>query len=69
MAIVKAGAYGHGLEKIGRVLAESGISWFGVANVEEALRLGDAIAEFDGILILSPTACDEERELAARMWD
>ena len=61
MAIVKADGYGHGLEKVGRVLAEVGISWFGVANVEEALRLGDTIGEFDGVLVLSAAACDAER--------
>ncbi len=66
MAIVKADAYGHGLKHTGRVLAEAGVSWFGVANVEEALKLEDAVPGFDGILVLSAAACDEEREVMVR---
>jgi len=39
LAVVKADAYGHGLEAVGRRLAEEGIDGLGVALVEEGLLL------------------------------
>lgn len=39
MAIVKAGAYGHGLERIARWAHDDGVTWFGVAQLTEALEL------------------------------
>lgn len=39
MGIVKANAYGHGAAGIARRLGSLGVSDFGVANIEEAIRL------------------------------
>ena len=39
MAVVKADAYGHGDKFCARKLAELGADWFGVSNIEEAVRL------------------------------
>jgi len=39
MPIVKANAYGHGLERVADALENAGAEWFGVARVEEALLL------------------------------
>ena len=39
MAIVKANAYGHGDVRVARVLEEMGCEYFGVAMVEEGIRL------------------------------
>ena len=39
MPIIKANAYGHGLEKVARSLEMAGAEWFGVARIEEALLL------------------------------
>ncbi len=39
LAPVKADAYGHGLVPVARVLAAEGVDWFGVALLEEGLRL------------------------------
>lgn len=39
MAVVKADAYGHGAVEVAAQLERSGIDWFGVATVEEALEL------------------------------
>lgn len=39
MAVVKANAYGHGMEPIAQALTAAGVSRFGVASLEEALRL------------------------------
>ena len=43
LAMVKASAYGNGIEKIGKVLASSGVSYFGVAYADEGIE----IREFD----------------------
>jgi len=39
MPIVKANAYGHGLERVAAALEDAGAEWFGVARIEEALML------------------------------
>lgn len=39
MALVKADAYGHGMEECARIFAESGAAAFGVAEVVEGVRL------------------------------
>jgi len=39
MPIIKANAYGHGLEKVAKSLEVAGAEWFGVARIEEALLL------------------------------
>lgn len=67
MPVVKAGAYGHGLEQVARRLDNHGISYFGVANVGEARRLQRA-----GIrtlpFILGPTFPDEREEIVQNNW-
>ncbi|HKL77930.1 MAG TPA: alanine racemase [Gammaproteobacteria bacterium] len=42
MAVVKADGYGHGLEWVAGVLEEAGSEAFGVASIEEGVRLRDA---------------------------
>ena len=42
MGVVKADAYGHGAHFISKKLAECGVDWFGVSNLEEALELRHA---------------------------
>ena len=42
LAVVKAEAYGHGLERTARVLAGCGVTAFGVAEVDEGVRLRKA---------------------------
>lgn len=53
MAVVKADAYGHGMEKICQLLIKKGIKNFAVATVEEALKIND-IDSSVSILILGP---------------
>ena len=67
MGVVKAGAYGHGLEPIARVLAAEGVEFLGVANVGEARRLADA-GITTPIYLLSPTWAEEREETVARGW-
>ena len=67
MAVVKAGAYGHGLEAIAQCLAAEDIAFFGVANVAEARRLAAAGIETP-IYLLGPTFPEEREEAAAKDW-
>lgn len=39
MAVVKANAYGHGIELVAKTLVKVGCAWFGVASIEEALQI------------------------------
>lgn len=67
MVVVKAGAYGHGLEEIARTLAAHDIAFFGVANVGEARRIRAAGVETP-IYLLGPTWEAERGEIVARGW-
>lgn len=67
MAVVKGGAYGHGLVEVARALDSENLPFFGVANAGEARVLFEA-----GIAtrpyILGATLPAEREEIAARRW-
>lgn len=67
MAVVKAGAYGHGLEELARTFAEEGVAFLGVANVGEARRIRQAGVE-TRIYLLGATWASEREEIVARDW-
>ena len=68
MAVVKAGAYGHGLEEVARYLADApGVAFFGVANVGEARRISRAGVSTP-IYILGPTWAGEREEVVRQGW-
>lgn len=67
MPVVKAGAYGHGLEPVARRLDNAGISFLGVANVGEARRLMHAGVRTRPF-ILGPTFPEEREEIVANDW-
>ena len=65
MAVVKAGAYGHGLEEISKFLEENGIAFLGVANIGEARRIRGAGVS-SPIYLLGATWDGEREEIVAR---
>jgi alanine racemase len=67
MPVVKAGAYGHGLEEIARALAAENIAFFGVANVGEARRIRRAGVS-TRIYLLGATWAEEREEIVAMQW-
>jgi alanine racemase len=67
MAVVKAGAYGHGLEEIAKALAAEDIVFLGVANVGEARRIRNA-GVTTRIYLLGATWAEEREEIVAREW-
>ena len=67
MAVVKAGAYGHGLEEITQALASNNIAFFGVANVGEARRIANA-GVATPIYLLGATWSEERAEIVDREW-
>lgn len=67
MAVVKAGAYGHGLEEVAQVLVGEAIAFFGVANVGEARRIA-AAGVTTPIYLLGATWAEERAEIVAHEW-
>ena len=67
MPVVKASAYGHGLEAVARCLDREGIIYFGVANVGEARRLKMSGCRTTPY-ILGATFPEEREELVANDW-
>lgn len=67
MPIVKANAYGHGLEAVARRLDAEGIAFFGVANVGEARRLEQAGVRTRPF-VLGPTLPEEREEILLHGW-
>ncbi len=67
MAVVKAGAYGHGLEDIAAIFAKQGVTFLGVANVGEARRIHRA-GITSRIYLLGATWSEERREIVAHDW-
>jgi alanine racemase len=67
MAVVKAGAYGHGLEEVARVFVHAGVAFLGVANVGEARRIAQAGINCR-IYLLGATWSEERREIVEREW-
>ena len=63
-AVVKANAYGTGLEQAAGALSEAGCKTFFVATLDEALRLRSALAD-PVIYVLDGLLPGQERELAA----
>lgn len=67
MAILKAGAYGHGLIALAKHLDAQGLPYFGVANVREARELASAKIKTP-IYLLGPTFPDEREEVVLNGW-
>lgn len=72
MAVVKAGAYGHGLAQAARAALRGGAEWLGVARIDEGLDLRRAGIGAPG-LILGHTPDDRlaeaiEAELRLTVW-
>ncbi|YCM44004.1 alanine racemase [Verrucomicrobiaceae bacterium 227] len=67
MAVVKAGAYGHGLVEVARELDKEKLPFLGVANAGEARRLFNAGIKTRPYL-LGATLPAEREEIAARDW-
>lgn len=67
MAVVKAGAYGHGLEEIANRLALAKVAFLGVANVGEARRIRAAGVNTP-IYLLGATWADERQEIVTNAW-
>ncbi len=65
MAVVKAGAYGHGLEVISCTLEGAGVEFLGVANIGEARRIREA-GVCSRIYLLGATWEAEREEIVAR---
>jgi alanine racemase len=73
LCVVKANAYGHGLEACAQALESNGARWFGVTCVDEGIRLRRVLADAP-ILIMSGIWKGEasaalENDLTPVVWD
>lgn len=64
-AVVKADAYGHGIESVSQALARAGVKWFCVSTAEEAHRLRDNLGRAR-ILLMGPVDRRDIEDLAKR---
>lgn len=83
LAVVKANAYGHGIESCAPILTRAGAKWLGVTDAHEGARVratlraaGIAEAEHPEILVMSGTAglegeaeCIVSNRLTAAVWN
>jgi alanine racemase len=53
LAVVKANAYGHGLEQCAPILANAGAEWLGITSVEEGIEVRSLCAASTRVLVLS----------------
>lgn len=67
MAVLKAEAYGHGIEHIAKALDNEGLAYYGVASVIEARKLHASNIK-TRLYLLSPTFPDERAEIVAQRW-
>jgi alanine racemase len=65
MAIVKANAYGHGMPEVVKTAFGAGVTWFGVARVEEAIQVLEA-APNARVLVMGYTPPDMVAEAVKR---
>ncbi|MCL2426051.1 MAG: serine racemase VanT catalytic subunit [Oscillospiraceae bacterium] len=63
MAIVKANAYGHGLDKIAERMVQEGINTFGVATINEGIQLRQSAPTGD-ILVFGRVHIDDVKLLS-----
>ena len=65
MGVVKADAYGHGMIPVARALADAGVDWLGVADIDEALALRGAGIETPVLAWLHGSPADFDAAAAA----
>ena len=64
-AVVKADAYGHGIEPVSAALHRAGVRWFCVSTAEEAHRLRDVVSS-GRVMLMGPVDRRDVRDLAKR---
>ena len=62
LAVIKADAYGHGMEEVAVLLDKSNVEFFGVSDVDEGLRLRKAGIE-KPILLFESTLANSAKEI------
>jgi len=67
MAVLKAGAYGHGIEQIAHALEQEEIAFFGVASVIEARKVAQSGCS-TRLYLLGPTFPEEREEIVVNRW-
>ncbi|MFC1542681.1 alanine racemase [Pseudomonadota bacterium] len=66
MAVVKANAYGHGLDLVSSVLFDEGCRDFSVTDANEGMELRELLPEAESIVLLSGIFDPDDAEIACR---
>ncbi|PIE41198.1 MAG: alanine racemase [Gammaproteobacteria bacterium] len=69
LSVVKADAYGHGIERVAAALSGSGSDGFGVAIIDEAIQLRDAGIQQPVVLLEGVTSAGDLAEAANQGLD
>ena len=67
LAVVKAGAYGHGTQQVARAALEGGATGLAVATLEEAQSL-DGLVEPESVLVMGGLTVDLAAAAADGGW-
>ncbi len=52
LAVIKADGYGHGAELIAPVLVDCGVTWLGIADIDEGARIRRALGRHDAHIVV-----------------
>jgi alanine racemase len=62
-AVVKANAYGHGIDKILNTLVKEGITWFAVSSVDEGIEVRKLIGKKVHIIVFPDFYCSRWQQI------
>jgi alanine racemase len=63
LGVIKANAYGHDAAIVARVLVDAGVTWLGVADVEEGVRVRGVVGDGVRVLVMCGLEVDDCKEV------
>jgi alanine racemase len=63
LGVIKANAYGHDAAIVARVLVDAGVTWLGVADVEEGVRVRGVVGDSVRVLVMCGLEADDCKEV------
>ena len=65
LGVIKANAYGHDAAIVARVLVDAGVTWLGVADVEEGVRVRGVVGDGVRVIVMSGLEVNDYKEVIA----
>jgi alanine racemase len=63
LGVIKANAYGHDAAIVARVLVDAGVTWLGVADVEEGVRVRGVVGDGVRVIVMCGLEVDDCKEV------